>query len=133
MSVEINLKLARILGVDTDRCSGFDLRVRAAETPSVTVYRHVADPDEAVKRFSLVDDIEPDVHDAYIHMLGRLMEPREPFDLDKLCAEAMARVERGIFDSYHLARLTLGFDKPKRYINVTTVDSPVEMWIEDTE
>jgi hypothetical protein len=91
MSQAINRKLCEALGIDVKHCTGFDLRVRVGELPSLTVHRLLISS----------DDIE-----AGTDIFDLTIRPR-PFDLDRACQEALKRLARYVDQSAARARADL--------------------------
>lgn len=90
---ELNLSLARVLGIDVKHCTGFDVRVRVNEAPLVTVHKTMVDGTvfaRSAKRFELV-----------------ACDPEPMFDLDRECEAAMRRVQAGIEASARRAHAAL--------------------------
>lgn len=91
MTRDVNVRLAEAIGVDTERCTGFDLRVRVGAPPRLKVHTLVIDEagvDTAVDVFSLT------------------LEP-QAFDLDRACERALKRLARAVEQSAARARAQL--------------------------
>lgn len=76
MTLDVNLKLARVLGIDARNCTGFDLRVRVDEFPTVVVHRRFVDNGSLSSKSALFE----------------LSQVEERFDLVRACDLAMHRV-----------------------------------------
>lgn len=82
MSVELNMQLARILGVDTKNVTAFTLSVEAGRLPELVVTSHFLDGARLAE------------HEQAFELCA--IRPAEASNLDAQCEAAMRRVNQGI-------------------------------------